>query len=62
MEHIKQLIHDNSYHSLLVVDCPNDLEILKEILVFGSFDRMYLLGISYEEAYLNGVGSREQYA
>lgn len=62
MEHIKQLIHDNSYHSLLVVDCPNDLEILKEILAFGSFDRMYLLGISYEEAYLNGVGSREQYA
>ncbi|EOS7905037.1 single-stranded-DNA-specific exonuclease RecJ [Enterococcus hirae] len=61
-EHIKQLIHDNSYHSLLVVDCPNDLEILKEILAFGSFDRMYLLGISYEEAYLNGVGSREQYA
>ncbi|MGX7172738.1 single-stranded-DNA-specific exonuclease RecJ [Enterococcus ratti] len=59
---IQKLLKAQEYHSLLVVDSPDDLLILKEILAIGSFDRMYLLGISPDEAYLTGVGSREQYA
>lgn len=62
MTQIERLINTHDYQSLLIVDSPDDLAILKEILKIGTFDRMYLLGISYEEAYLNGAGSREQYA
>src|SRR5699024_8497461 len=62
LEKTKELIEGKAYHALLLVDCPTDLLVLEEILTFGSFDRMYLLGVSYDEAYLNGVGTREQYA
>lgn len=62
LEKTKELIEGKAYHALLLVDCPIDLLVLEEILTFGSFDRMYLLGVSYDEAYLNGVGTREQYA
>ncbi|MGJ0748732.1 single-stranded-DNA-specific exonuclease RecJ [Enterococcus durans] len=62
LEKTKELIEGKTYHALLLVDCPADLLVLEEILTFGSFDRMYLLGVSHDEAYLNGVGTREQYA
>ncbi|MGM9903948.1 MAG: single-stranded-DNA-specific exonuclease RecJ [Enterococcus sp.] len=59
---IEERLHAQRFHSLVIVDCPEELNVLKEILSIGSFSRIYLLGISIDEAYLNGVGSREQYA
>lgn len=44
------------------MDCPDDLADLKEVFRSYSFNRVYLMGISPDEAYLNGVGTREQYA
>ncbi|THE16024.1 single-stranded-DNA-specific exonuclease RecJ [Enterococcus hirae] len=58
----EERLHAQRIHSLVIVDCPEELNVLKEILSIGSFSRIYLLGISIDEAYLNGVGSREQYA
>lgn len=61
-EMIQSWIQENDPNALVVIDCPTDLTDLKEILSFGSFSRVYFLGISVDEAYLNGVGTREQYA
>ncbi|MDR0921154.1 MAG: single-stranded-DNA-specific exonuclease RecJ [Lactobacillales bacterium] len=47
---------------LVVVDVPNDLEGLRSFVDEGEYSRVYLLGYSKDEAYLNGVGSRDQFA
>ncbi|MGG5358436.1 MULTISPECIES: single-stranded-DNA-specific exonuclease RecJ [unclassified Enterococcus] len=62
LEQIKQQIDEQQPESLVVADCPADLADLKEVADYGDFSRIYFLGITEDEAYLNGVGSREQYA
>lgn len=59
---ISERLRDARATSLVVLDCPVELEHLKSVFEIGTFSRVYLLGISADEAYLNGVGSREQYA
>lgn len=49
------------YDQLIVLDCPNQKELLKEIISNGNFDRVYLYLYSSDEAYLNGLPSREQF-
>lgn len=50
------------YDQLIVLDCPDQKELLKEIISNGNFDRVYLYLYSSDEAYLNGLPSREQFA
>ncbi|MHC5247848.1 single-stranded-DNA-specific exonuclease RecJ [Enterococcus sp. LJL90] len=59
---IQELIAKNHYQQLALVDVPKDLTFIKEILAAGSFSRIYFYGYSPDEAYLNGMGSREQFA
>lgn len=47
---------------LVIVDCPDELAVIKQLIEGINADRIYLLGISADEAYLNGAGSREQFA
>lgn len=54
-------IAQQHYQQLAVVDCPKSKEQLLEIIKAGSFQRIYLMLYSSEEAYMNGLGSREQY-
>ncbi len=49
------------YDQLIVLDCPDQKELLKEIISNGNFDRVYLYLYSSDEAYLNGLPSREQF-
>ncbi|MFS0943304.1 single-stranded-DNA-specific exonuclease RecJ [Enterococcus sp. DIV0182] len=62
MDQMKSWLETNQPESLVLVDCPTELDELKAVFHAGTFSRVYLLGISSQEAYLNGVGSREQYA
>ncbi|MBP2098143.1 single-stranded-DNA-specific exonuclease RecJ [Enterococcus rivorum] len=47
---------------LVFVDCPIDSEQVREVVQEAKIDRVYLILYSKEEAYLNGVGTREQFA
>lgn len=51
----------SDFQQFVFVDCPSDPAQLKEIVQQSSLDRFYLLCLS-DDAYLNGVGTREQYA
>ena len=62
MDFIQAVIEKRKPKSLVIMDCPDDLAKLKEVFGSYSFNRVYLMGISPDEAYLNGVGTREQYA
>jgi len=56
------MIKSTNPQQLVFVDCPDDLNVLKQITQGGKIERVYLMAISQEEAYLNGTGTREQYA
>lgn len=46
---------------LVFVDVPHELDWMKQILKMSRVSRIYLMAQTPEEAYLNGIGSREQY-
>ncbi|MGX7125952.1 single-stranded-DNA-specific exonuclease RecJ [Enterococcus viikkiensis] len=52
----------SAYEQLIVLDCPNQKELLQEIVALGNFQRIYLFLYSPDEAYLNGLPKREQFA
>ena len=56
-----QSINWADYDQLIVLDCPNQKELLKEISDKGHFERIYLYLYSPDEAYLNGLPSRKQF-
>ncbi|MHC5229437.1 single-stranded-DNA-specific exonuclease RecJ [Enterococcus sp. LJL99] len=47
---------------LIFVDCPDDQEIIRELVLAANIQRVYLMAISQEEAFLTGVGTRDQFA
>ncbi|MFC4771477.1 single-stranded-DNA-specific exonuclease RecJ [Enterococcus hermanniensis] len=50
------------YDQLIVLDCPDRKEVLKEIIRGGNFERVYLYLYSSDESYLNGMPNRDQFA
>ncbi|MFC0276120.1 single-stranded-DNA-specific exonuclease RecJ [Enterococcus devriesei] len=52
----------SAYEQLIVLDCPDQKELLQEIVDLGKFQRIYLFLYSPDEAYLNGLPKREQFA
>lgn len=61
LEQIQSLYARNPYAQLAILDIPEHLGTLTELLHLGRFSRVYFYGFSLDEAYLNGVGSRDQY-
>jgi single-stranded-DNA-specific exonuclease len=53
---------ENKSKSLVIVDIPGEIQELQEFIQGSSFDRIYFLGVSLDEAYIEGMGSREQFA
>lgn len=47
---------------LVVLDCPAERAVLKELVSTSSLKRIYLFLYSREEAYLNGMASQRQFA
>lgn len=56
------MIEATNVQQVVFVDCPEDVDVLREITQKGKIERIYLMVISQEEAYLNGAGTREQFA
>lgn len=57
-----QQIAWTDYDQLVVLDCPDYKDTLKELINESVFDRIYLYLYSPDEAYLNGLPSRQQFA
>jgi single-stranded-DNA-specific exonuclease len=53
---------DNESQSLVIVDIPDDAKKLQQLVKEVEFDRIYFLGLSLDEAYIEGMGSYEQFA
>ncbi|MDR3157147.1 MAG: single-stranded-DNA-specific exonuclease RecJ [Lactobacillales bacterium] len=53
---------ENKSGNLVLVDVPENSEELREILQNLSFHRIFFLGMSKEEAYIIGMGKREQFS
>lgn len=47
---------------LVIVDCPAEQDAVKEIISALAVKRIYLMCYSREEMYLNGIGTRDQFA
>lgn len=61
-EKIAKWKQKNKSESLVLVDIPENSEELQKILKKLSFHRIFFLGISKEEAYIIGMGKREQFS
>lgn len=48
--------------NLVVVDCPVEIESLRDVLIQGNYQRIYLQCASKDECYLDGMPSREQFS
>ncbi|MGX7243392.1 single-stranded-DNA-specific exonuclease RecJ [Enterococcus quebecensis] len=62
LDDVIERIEKRAIQQLVFVDCPDDIDLLKQITQLGKIQRVYMLGRSQEDAYLNGTGTREQYA
>lgn len=62
LEEAIELIKKTDIQQLVFVDCPDNIDLLKQITQLGEIERVYIMGNSKEEAYLSGTGTREQYA
>lgn len=51
-----------TYQSIVLLDCPENLENIKELVTKLSIEQLVVVFYSNEDAYVDGVGSREQYA
>lgn len=47
---------------LVFVDCPDEITDMKQLVSEIEVSRIYIMGISTDEAYLNGMGTREQFS
>lgn len=47
---------------IVFIDTPTKLDLMKDIVRETQISRVYILGLTPDEAYLDGIGSREQYA
>lgn len=52
----------NTYQQLVIADCPVDVEVVKSIVQQSGIMRIYLICLAQDDAYLDGIGTREQYA
>ncbi|WP_430609149.1 single-stranded-DNA-specific exonuclease RecJ [Enterococcus sp. DIV0876] len=50
------------YHEIAFLDCPTDPQIIKDIVEALAVNRIDFVLLSPEDAYLDGVGSRDQYS
>lgn len=62
LEQLTAYYQEGQFQQLAVLDIPDQLEDFQDVVAMGDFSRIYFYGFTSDEAYLNGLGSREQYA
>lgn len=61
IEQLDNHLKSHEYDQLAILDCPEEPETIKQIINSCGLSRIYLVLISHEDAYLDGLGTREQY-
>lgn len=61
-EHLQASISEMQYTEIAFLDCPEDPTVIKEITRITDIKRILLLLQADDDAYLDGIGTREQYA
>lgn len=56
------LYHDGGFQEIAFLDCPTEPQIIKEIVDALTVNRIDFVLLSPEDAYVDGVGSRDQYS
>lgn len=60
-DHLSLLLQEKNFSSVVFLDCPTNAAILKEIVTLADFQQIYLILSTNDDAYLDGLGTREQY-
>lgn len=61
-EQLAEVMAAGNYREIAFLDCPENPELLKEIAQASNFQRIFLILEAKDDAYLDGMGTREQYA
>lgn len=61
-EQLQQYLSSRSFSELAFLDCPEEPTQIKEITKLTGIKRIMLILQAEDEAYLDGIGTREQYA
>lgn len=61
LAHLSALESTKRFSSIAFLDCPNDAVTLKEIRTATNVQQVYLILSASDDAYLDGLGTREQY-
>ncbi|MCD5000909.1 single-stranded-DNA-specific exonuclease RecJ [Enterococcus saccharolyticus] len=62
LETFQEQVAGKSYQQVVFIDCPIELSWLKKVLACIDVSRVYMMCVAEDDAYLDGIGSREQYA
>lgn len=62
LSHLELQAGNQKYQQVVFVDCPQEAPVLKEIVNLLQVARIYLICSANDDAYLDGLGTREQYA
>lgn len=58
---LRDTFHEAQFQEIAFLDCPTDPAVIKEIIQTLHASRIAFVFYSIEDAYLDGVGTREQY-
>ncbi|MGK0551800.1 single-stranded-DNA-specific exonuclease RecJ [Enterococcus faecalis] len=59
---LMEQVRKQQFQQVVFVDCPLETDTVKQIVELLQLERVYLMFQSEEEAYLTGMGTREQFA
>ena len=62
MANLRDTFHEAQFQEIAFLDCPTDPAVIKEIIQTLHASRIAFVFYSTEDAYLDGVGTREQYS
>ncbi|MDN6640232.1 MAG: single-stranded-DNA-specific exonuclease RecJ [Tetragenococcus sp.] len=61
-ENFLSTVNSSTFQQLVLLNCPTQLEDAKKAITAAQVSRIFFLCSAKDDAYLDGVGSREQYA
>ena len=61
-EQLTAVLEAGDYQEIAFLDCPEDAETVKTVVQVSGLQRILLVLDAKDEAYLDGMGTREQYA
>lgn len=61
LDELQQVVQEKNIQQLVFIDCPIEADVVKQMIEATGIERVYMMFISSEEAYLTGIGTRDQF-